>query len=142
MTPEPVGAMIIVTNPKTGKILLGKRKNSYKAGMFGFPGGRADRTETLIDASQRELFEETGLTAESLEYVGVVRENQKTYTFIHFVFRCASYLGNPVNKEPDKCAGWDWYQPDLLPEPMLPGHAAGLKLMRLSLPYADLGDTG
>jgi ADP-ribose pyrophosphatase YjhB (NUDIX family) len=39
--PQPIGTCAIITNSQN-QVLLGKRKNSYKAGMYGLPGGRIE----------------------------------------------------------------------------------------------------
>ena len=81
---EHNGVCVIILN-EVGQVLLGERINSYKAGWFGMPGGRIELEETILAAGNRELKEEIGIKSASLEYVGVVRELQQTYNFIHFV---------------------------------------------------------
>lgn len=126
--PQPIGVCIVVFN-KDNHILLGKRLNSYKSGSYGLPGGRVEIKEKLIDAVHRELAEETGLKTHSLEYVGVVRELQEGYNFIHFIFTCRDYKGEPKALEPTKCESWDWYLPNTLPQDILPGHMAGIEML-------------
>lgn len=126
--PQPIGACILVFN-KHNQILLGKRKNSYKAGDFGIPGGRVEVGELLVDTAQRELLEETNLAGEAFEYLGVVKEAQEKSDFIHFVFRCRKYSGKLTTVEPEKCEGWQWYDLEALPEPILPGHRAAIELL-------------
>jgi 8-oxo-dGTP diphosphatase len=136
---EKIGVFIVLVNQKN-QVLLGKRKKSYKSGFFGCPGGRLHLTESLEDCARRELMEETGLKAKKLAYVGVVREIQEGYTFVHFVFRCDEYDGKPVMMEPNKCEGWEFYEVDRLPLEILPGHRAGIAMMNYveSLGYVDL----
>lgn len=122
-----IGVCVIVVNAE-GKILLGKRKGGYKAGTYGLPGGRVEGNEQLLETAARELAEETGLIANYLSYVGVVREWQETYNFIHIVYMCNEYSGNLENKEPDKCEGWQWYPLNALPEPLLPGNIPALEM--------------
>jgi len=40
----------------------------------------------------------------------------------------AKYSGQVINKEPDKCLGWEWFEKDNLPEPIFVGHRKVLKL--------------
>ncbi len=124
---ENIGTPIIVLNEEN-KLLLGKRINAYKSGFYGMPGGRAKVGEKLLDAVKRELIEETGLQANSTELVGVVRENQGSYSFVHFGFIIKEATGNLENKEPHKCEGWDWYSLDNLPKEILPGHKAIIEM--------------
>jgi 8-oxo-dGTP diphosphatase len=127
MDSQHSGVFVIIKN-RENQVLLGKRLDSYKAGMYGFPGGRLEVNETLADCGRRELFEETGLKARSLKYIGVIREKQNGYNFIHFGFSCSEYTGKITLKEPQKCDGWNFYSPDKLPENILPGHIAGLDM--------------
>ncbi len=125
MSQQPIGAFVIVVNSQK-QVLLGKRKNSYKAGLFGCPGGRLELTESLEDCSKRELLEETGLTAKSLKYVGVIRELQDERNFIHFAFLCTDYEGEIELREPDKCVEWIFYHPKDIPKNTLPAHQVGI----------------
>ncbi|MBW7956024.1 NUDIX hydrolase [Patescibacteria group bacterium] len=138
-----IGCCVIIQNPE-GHILLAKRKNSYKEGYFGLPGGRVEGAELLTDCALRELREETSLEAKHLEYVGVVREWQENFpeggpnSFVHFIFVCKEWEGSPVTMEPEKAALWEWYSLDNLPDPILPGHLAGLKLLQSEETVQDL----
>jgi 8-oxo-dGTP diphosphatase len=67
MSEKNIGVTIIVINPVTKKTLIGKRKNAYKAGYWGFPGGRVNLGETLVHAARRELKEETDLKSINLK---------------------------------------------------------------------------
>jgi 8-oxo-dGTP diphosphatase len=133
------GVCVIVLNKDSGKILLGKRKNSYRSGYYGFPGGRAEFSEKIFDGAKRELLEETGLNAKSLKYLGVIRDLQGSYYFIHFVFLCTDYEGEPKVTEPDKCESWEWFNPKAIPEKTLPGHEAAVDIF-LNLDEANVRD--
>ncbi len=128
MMPETIGVVIITLDETKKKILLGKRKNAYKAGMYGMPGGRIELKEAFEDTVVRELKEETNLDAQDITYIGVVRELQESYNFIHFIFLCESYTGTLTNSEPEKCEGWEWHSLDTLPKDILPAHMAGIDL--------------
>jgi 8-oxo-dGTP diphosphatase len=125
---QHIGTGIIILNEAKTHVLLGKRKNSYNAGMYGMPGGRVEVGEKVLDTAKREVLEETGLVAKNLKYVGVVKEFQKTYDFVHFTFVCLESEGEPQVMEPDKCEAWEWVDLKNLPENILPGHKAGLYL--------------
>jgi mutator protein MutT len=133
---QPIGCVVIVKN-KLGQILLGKRKGSYKAGYFGMPGGRVDSHEQLEACAKRELEEETGLVAKKLTYVGVVKEWQESYHFIHFIYVCETWDGEPKVMEPDKCEDWEWFAQDELPEKVLLGHLKGIELMESEVGVVD-----
>jgi 8-oxo-dGTP diphosphatase len=134
-SPQHIGVFVMVRN-QANQVLLGERKNSYRAGLYGCPGGRLELTESLENGAKRELLEETGLKAISFNYVGVIRELQDGYNFIHFGFSCDNYQGVIELKEPDKCVGWKFYDMDHLPKLILPGHLAGIQLLK----QAKMGD--
>jgi len=140
---DPIGVGVIIIDAFTGKILLGKRKNAYKSGMWGFPGGRLEKTEPLMTCAVRELLEETGVHGNEFHYVGAVRElqgnkNERGYNFIHFIFSCQDYSGTIETKEPDKCEGWEWFSLDALPKEILPGHKAAIDMYVDKSLYKDL----
>ncbi len=57
-------ASIIIIDDKD-RILLGKRTDNH---MWGYSGGSAEIDEKIEDCAKRELYEETGLIAEEMEY--------------------------------------------------------------------------
>ena len=112
----------------SGRVLFGKRKNSYKAGFYGLPGGRIELNEPIAAAIHREVLEETGLDLPDLKFVGVIRENQGPYDFIHFVFTGSVGNASPQLCEPEKCEGWEWFADVSKVSPLLNGHQAAIKL--------------
>lgn len=121
-----IGTVVIVV--KQNKVMLGKRKNSYRSGWYGLPGGRVEDLEKLIECAKRELYEETAITAKKLEYMGAIRDLQKGYSFTHFAFLYKDEFANPRLKEPEKCEGWNWYKINKIPSKTLPGHAAAIDM--------------
>lgn len=136
---QPIGACALLLNQKQ-EVLLGKRKNGYKAGMYGLPGGRIEPSEPLEAAIRREVEEETGIKPEKLEYVGVVRETQSDYDFIHFIFVSHDIEQEPTLCEPEKCEGWEWVATHKLPDFVLPGHEAAIKMFLEKKSVIDLVD--
>ncbi len=130
------GVCILVTQGTL--VLVGKRKNAYKSGFYGLPGGRLEIGEPLEVCARRELEEETGVTAIKLEYRGVVREWQEDYDFLHIVFMCSRWDGEPKTTEPDKCEKWEWVDQAQLPSPMLAGHIAAVSLLHSGEGYKDI----
>jgi 8-oxo-dGTP diphosphatase len=118
--------------------LLGKRKNSYKAGLYGLPGGRIELNEPIITAIAREVEEETGINGLDFSFIGVVRENQGTYDFIHFVFSAQISNQKPMLCEPDKCEGWEWVDNVSDLTQVLSGHKAGIGMYKKGNHLADV----
>ena len=109
-----VGAGVLVIRNK--KILLGKRKNVYGAGLYGMPGGHHEHNENIAKAAARELFEETGMTAESFVFDNVLNYPFSDRHYLSLAFIAVNPKGEPENKEPDVCEGWKWFPLDNLPE--------------------------
>jgi 8-oxo-dGTP diphosphatase len=117
-----VAVGIVVTRDK--KILMGKRLVEVGNGKWGLPGGHLEYGENIEAAAKRELLEETGLKAD-LKLVNITNDpkTEGLYQhYIHFVYEASNIQGEPVNTEPDKCAGWEWFSLDDLPEDIFFGH--------------------
>ncbi len=66
----------VVTVLKNGNFVLVKQyKHAVKDIITEFPAGYIDKDETPEQAALRELTEETGLTCDSIEYLGTVALN-------------------------------------------------------------------
>jgi len=128
MSAQSLGTCVVILDSSKQKVLLGKRKNSYKSGYWGLPGGRLELGEPLLEAASREVFEETSLIAEGLDFLGTIREYQVNYDFVHFAFLCTHFAGSPQNREPNKCDGWEWLNLDHLPASIVPGHLEAVYL--------------
>lgn len=69
------GATVLVFN-KSGELLLNLRSDTH---TWGIPGGAMELGEELAETAARELFEETGLKAESFKLLTVL--SGKDYFF-------------------------------------------------------------
>ena len=58
-------AASILCIDQNGHLLLGRRADNH---YWGYAGGSMEIDEKVEDAAKRELFEETGLTAEEIEF--------------------------------------------------------------------------
>lgn len=91
------GASVIVENEQ-GEILLQLRNDNN---CWGYAGGSVELDEVVEEAAKRELFEETGLSAEELELFGIFSGEDMHYTYpngdevsnVDIVFLCKSYSG-------------------------------------------------
>ena len=57
-------SLIMVTEPKTQRILLGRKHRGFGAGMLNSFGGKLEPNESILSCAVRELEEETGIRAE------------------------------------------------------------------------------
>jgi 8-oxo-dGTP diphosphatase len=102
---------------KGKKVLVGRRKGSHAAGLVSFPGGHLDWNETWEDCVLRELGEECGedikvrlRDLDSRKEFFVTNDIMPQYGK-HYItlFMVADWVeGEAINREPDKCEGWDW----------------------------------
>ncbi len=103
-----VGAVIF----KGDAVLLIRRGKAPADGAWSLPGGRQERGETVRETARRELFEETGVTAEITGLIDVVDYIERTaagavaaqYTLVDFlgVWR----RGAPVAGDDAQDARW------------------------------------
>jgi 8-oxo-dGTP diphosphatase len=107
---------------KDNKILLGKRIGKTGFGTWCLPGGHFEFGESLIDAAKRELKEETGLSANKLEFLHLINDPLEKVHYVHINFIAKDFEGVPVVAEKDKFSEWTWFEIDNLPEPIFVGH--------------------
>ena len=81
-----------------GRILLGKRTDNH---LWGYAGGAIEIDERAEDCAKRELYEETGLTAEEIEFFCVNSGPETHYVYpngdevsnVEIVYLCRRYHG-------------------------------------------------
>jgi 8-oxo-dGTP diphosphatase len=120
-----VSALII----EAGKVLLGHRRD---IGWWNLPGGGMELGETVEEALQREVREETGLEVEVGRLVGVYSKPQKREVVL--TFRCRIVGGTLM--ETEEITESRYFAPDALPERTLPKHAERVRDAFLDQPEA------
>ena len=107
-----VGVAAFIFDFDEETVLLLKRAGSHGAGTWAPPGGWVEAGEGLLDAAEREVFEEVGLAVEAVQEFG--------YTEDHFpegvhdvcfsiVCKFDTIEGHdPQIKEPDKITEIRW----------------------------------
>jgi 8-oxo-dGTP diphosphatase len=92
-----VGGIIIAD----GRVLLVKRGHPPLAGEWSIPGGMLEVGERVREAAVREVLEETGLTVETADLLGVydrILRDSSGKTRYHYVlidFLCRRVSGEP-----------------------------------------------
>ncbi|HST09532.1 MAG TPA: NUDIX hydrolase [Terriglobales bacterium] len=103
-----VGAIII----EGGRVVLAKRGHAPLQGKWSIPGGVLEVGETLRKAVVREALEETGLTIEPGELLGVFErvvpddQGKMRYHYVLIDFLCRRVAGELVAGDDAEEVGW------------------------------------
>ena len=125
-----VGAGVFIH--KNGKLLLQKRKDN---GCWAADhGGCCELGETVEETAKRELHEETGLTAHSLELIGIFSGKDLFYTYpngdmvsnVNIAYLCEDFSGEMITRT-DETTDLRWFYLDELPENISPPTIPALK---------------
>ena len=97
-----VGALVI----KAGAVLLVKRGKAPSDGKWAIPGGSVELGETLQQAAEREIFEETGIRIRAAEPVytfDFIERNRHGSVRFHYVIidLSAEYLSGNIKPGDD-----------------------------------------
>jgi ADP-ribose pyrophosphatase YjhB (NUDIX family) len=92
---QPVVGVGAVVLDDHGRVLLVKRAHAPRQGEWSLPGGRVELGESLIDATRREILEETGLDVEVGPLIEVFDRIHRRDGRVQYHFVIADYLCTP-----------------------------------------------
>jgi 8-oxo-dGTP diphosphatase/2-hydroxy-dATP diphosphatase len=104
--------LCIIAEPD--RILLGMKKRGFGAGKWNGFGGKVGSDESIEDAAKREVFEECGLTVESMRPASILEftfEGQGGILEVH-LFLVHSWSGTVTESEEMKP---QWFAIDSIP---------------------------
>jgi len=82
MPPTPsIGVGGVLFN-KHNQVLLIKRNQAPAQGLWSIPGGKLEPGESLVEACQREYYEETNLEVEVKQIVAVVERKLEGFHYV------------------------------------------------------------
>lgn len=118
-----VGASVIVEDAQ-GRVLLQLRSDDPS---WAYAGGSVELDEKVEAAAKRELFEETGLIARSLELLGIFSGEEMHYTYpngdevsnVDVVFICRDYTGE-LKCQAGEVEALRFFSIDRLPDRIFP----------------------
>ncbi len=124
-----VGASVIVED-ENGRILLQRRMDNH---CWGYAGGSVEIDEDVEETAKRELLEETGLFAQSLELFGVFSGKDMHYTYpngdevsnIDIVYICREYSGT-LRCEKNEVEDLQFFPVSHIPENISPPNRVAL----------------
>ena len=87
---------------ETGQVLLLK---SPRYGDWEFPGGQVEEGETIPDALEREVFEETGILVKVKSLVGIY-SNIRRPSIVNMDFVCEYVSGAPQTSNESSEVAW------------------------------------
>lgn len=142
MTPTGPIAAVLAVVVRDGAVLLVRRANPPDQGLWGCPGGRIERGETVFAAAERELKEETGIVGqadrliEALDHLDHAPDGTLRHHFILLAVACRWTDGDPVAA--DDALEAAWIAPDTIADDD-PGFSTGVsRLARQALASQDL----
>jgi 8-oxo-dGTP diphosphatase len=111
----------------SGRVLLVKRGHEPRKGEWSLPGGLVELGETLIEATRREIKEETGLDVQVGPIVDIFDrvhrvEDRVRYHFVIIDYLCRNIGG--VLAAADDATDVAWVTPDELDAYKVNEHAA------------------
>jgi 8-oxo-dGTP pyrophosphatase MutT (NUDIX family) len=129
----------VLLRRRDGKVLLLERAGTgYADGQLCPPSGHLEAGESVVQGAIREAREETGVCIDpaDLAFSHVVHHrNPEGQARIGFFFTATRWEGEPVNREPQKCAGLQWADPVRPPANTVPYTAAALTSITREAPF-------
>lgn len=124
-----------------GKVLLLRRHNTgYEDGNYSVVAGHIDGGETARSAMVREAAEEAGLDIRSddLRMCHVIHR-RSTDERVSFFFTTEKWLGEPQNREPEKCGELAWFAVDALPDNVIAYIRHAIEQVARGESYSEFG---
>jgi 8-oxo-dGTP pyrophosphatase MutT (NUDIX family) len=112
------------------QVLLTQRRGAYGTGMWHLPSGKLDAGESVLTAAVREVHEEVGVTVDAgnLRHVHTVHvADSGPVPRLGMFFEARQWIGEPANREPDKCSAVDWFPLNALPDNVIAYPLAGIR---------------
>jgi 8-oxo-dGTP pyrophosphatase MutT (NUDIX family) len=124
------------------ELLLSQRRGSYGDGMWHLPAGKVESGESALVAATREAEEEIGVRIDGDDLRCVHTSHVQGSGFaprLGLFFEARRWVGEPVNREPDKCYAVGWFHRDRLPDNVIPYSLGGIRGYLDGVPFGLLG---
>jgi len=144
-TAQPyIASYVILKNPE-GKIAFLLRGNtSWMNGYYTLPAGKVEKNEPYTKAALREVYEEAGVkvSEDNLRHVLTMHRQEAEdvdNTWVDVFFEAVDYSGEPYNAEPHVHGELVWFDPDELPDKVIPMQKTALGLIKKHETFAVWG---
>lgn len=127
---------------RDAELLLTRRRGGVFDSMWHLPSGKLDADEDALTAAAREAEEEVGvlISPGDLTHVHTIHVNGSgPEPRLGLFFATARWLGEPSNREPEKCSGLGWFDVRHLPDGMIEYPAAGIRAYLAGTSFSVLG---
>jgi len=134
-----VDVYVLLQRPDGMILLLERSGTGYADGQLCPPSGHLEAGESVVQTGIREAYEETGVAIDpgDLAFTHVVHHrNPEGQGRVGFFFTVTRWTGEPVNREPHKCAGLRWADPARPPANTVPYTAAALAAITQRAPFS------
>jgi 8-oxo-dGTP pyrophosphatase MutT (NUDIX family) len=121
------GTIGVVFDDPREKVLLHRLRHS---GIWSLPGGRPDFGETFIQATEREVREETGLVVQAGRFIGAYSD-PSLFTFLYpdgnevqafaVAIEC-TVIGDSIIRISEESLDVRWFSIKRLPASLMPRH--------------------
>ncbi|GAA4612747.1 NUDIX domain-containing protein [Saccharopolyspora hordei] len=121
---------------RDAELLLTERRGGQWDRMWHLPSGKLDAGEDIFTAAAREAEEEVGvlINPADLEHVHSIHvAGSGPEARIGHFFVTTRWIGEPTNREPEKCHGLGWFDFHSLPANIIEYPAAGIDAYRRGL---------
>lgn len=103
----------VITLVNRGEEFLLVHAHTLRSGVYGLVAGFVEVAETLEEAVQREIMEETGIKVKNLKYFGSQAWPFPTNLMVGFT---AEYESGEIKLQEEEIADGGWYSADNLPQ--------------------------
>ena len=111
---NPIPTVAVIARNEKGQLLLVKRKVEPKKGFWSLPGGFMDAGESAIQATLREMEEETGLRGVVKNFIGIYNHKSRMYGYVIIIIYEVNLTGGVLKAGDDaECA--EFYDIEKLP---------------------------
>lgn len=112
---RPIAAVSAFVFNNSNEILIVRRAKDPGRGLWSIPGGAVETGETLIDALQREIHEECGITIKIEKFYGahdrILRDRSGKLNFHYIILNYICRTKNKIVKPGSDVDDYFWLKP-------------------------------